>query len=224
MASQARPAAWGCLRGDGEQCGERVGVPVGPHQRPADVQPGGDAQVRVRCQRQHRAASSRTQSACPAGRASSAAASSRRALSRLVGAELGGAFQGACGGGRAAAALRLGRAVFEQRGHVLVGFQRRRGQVPGVAVGLVAERVRDLQVRRGPLGEGRGVVDRRADERMGELRSRRVHPDQARCFRRGERAGGKPGYRRGGQSGLSATAASSSAARAARGGRRTGRP
>ena len=34
---------------------------------------------------------------------------------------------------------------------------------------------------------------------MGETRPRRVQPDQARCFRRGEDAGGKPGYRRGGQ-------------------------
>jgi hypothetical protein len=32
-----------------------------------------------------------------------------------------------------------------------------------VAVGLVAERVGDPQVRRGSLGERDGVVDRRAD-------------------------------------------------------------
>ena len=105
-------------------------------------------------------ANSRTQSACPAGRARSAAASSRRAL-----------LAGGVGG----------------------------GQVPGVAVGLVAERVRDHQVRRGALGERDGMVDGRADQRMGEPRTRPVHADQARRLRRGQSAGGEPGHCRGGQ-------------------------
>jgi hypothetical protein len=43
------------------------------------------------------------------------------------------------------------------------------------------------------------MVDGRPDKRMGEARARRVQPDQARCFRRGEGAGRKPGYRRGSQ-------------------------
>jgi hypothetical protein len=82
---------------------------------------------------------------------------------------------------------------------VLVGFQRGGGQVPGVAVGLVAERVRDHQVRRGALGERDGMVDGRADQRMGEPRTRPVHADQARRLRRGQSAGGEPGHRRGDQ-------------------------
>jgi hypothetical protein len=73
---------------------------------------------------------------------------------------------------------------------VLVGFQCRGGQVPGVAVRLVAEGVRHRQVRRGTLGEGRGMVDGRPDERMGETRPRRVQPDQARRFRWGQDAAG----------------------------------
>ena len=37
-----------CFLGDGDERGKRFGVPVGPDERPADVQPGGDAQFRVR--------------------------------------------------------------------------------------------------------------------------------------------------------------------------------
>ena len=58
-------------------------------------------------------ASSRTQSAWPAGRARAEAASSRRAWSSLARAELGGTFQGAGRGGGAATALRPGRAVLQ---------------------------------------------------------------------------------------------------------------
>ena len=79
---------------------------------------------------------------------------------------------------------------------MLVGFQRARRQVPGVAVGLASESVRDLQVGRGALGERDGVVDRGADEGVGELRPGSVHPDQARGLGRGERGGGQPGHGR----------------------------
>ena len=207
----------GCLGGDGDERVERVGVPVRPQQRPADIQPGGDAQVRVGCQRQDLARQFAYPVGLSGGEGEIGGGQQPPGLVPFAGAELGGAFQGArrCGG--AAAALRLGRAVFEQCGYLLVGFQRRGGQVPGVAVRLVAERVRDLQVRRGALGERRGMVDGRPDKRMGELRARRVQPDQARRFRRGEGAGGKPGYAAAVRSGLSAAAASSSAARAAPG-------
>jgi hypothetical protein len=101
--------------------------------------------------------------------------------------------------GAAAGAARLGGGFLQQQRHALIGLQRGGGQVPGVPIGLVAQAVRDLQVRRGAFGERHGVVDGGPDKRVGELRARRVQPDQARCFGRGEGAGGKPGYRRGGQ-------------------------
>ena len=69
--------------------------------------------------------------------------------------------------------------------------------MPGVAVGLAAERVRHRQVGRGALGERDGVVDRRAYQRVAEPYSRAVHPDQARVLGRGERLGGQPGHARG---------------------------
>ena len=78
---------------------------------------------------------------------------------------------------------------------MLVGFQCRGGQVPGVAVGLVAERVGDQQVRCGALGERRGMVDGRPDKRVGELQALDVQPDQPGRFRRCEGAGRKTGYR-----------------------------
>src|SRR5258707_917132 len=90
----------------------------------------------------------------------------------------------------------LSSGFLEQGGHVLVGLQRGCGEVPGVAVGLIAECVRDLPVGGGALGERNSVIDRRADEGMGELWSRAVHPDQACLLGRGERFGGQPGYGR----------------------------
>jgi hypothetical protein len=59
-----------------------------------------------------------------------------------AGAEFGRAFHGQRGGGRAAAALRLGRGILQQRSHVLVGLQGRGGQVPGSPVGLVVQGAR----------------------------------------------------------------------------------
>ncbi len=150
-----------------------LGVLVRPDQRPADMQPG------CRCAtagpRSPRAPgwpapgpSPPARRPGPARRRPAAAA----ALIALTGAEFGGALEGTRGRGGAAAPLRLGGRLLEQRGHVLVGFQRGRRQVPGIAVGLIAERVRDLQVGRGALGERDCMVDGRPDEGVGELRPR----------------------------------------------------
>lgn len=182
----------GRLGGDGQERVERLGVAVGPQQRPADVEPGGDAQVLVGGQREDLARQFAHPVGLSGGQGEVGGGQQAPGPVAFGRAELGGAFEGACGRGGAASALGLGRAVFEERGQVLVGGRRGGGQVPGVAVGPVAERVGDLPVRRGPLREGRGVVDGRPGQRMGEPRARRVQPDQARRFRRGERRGGKP--------------------------------
>ena len=89
-----------------------------------------------------------------------------------VGAEFGRAFHGQRGGGRTAAALRLGRGGLQQRSHLLVGLQGRGGQVPGSPVWLVVQGPGELAVRRGTLREGRGVVDGGTDQGMGELQAR----------------------------------------------------
>ena len=51
--------------------------------------------------------------------------------------------------------------------------------MPGSPVWLVVQGLGELAVRRGPLREGRGVVDGGADEGMGELQPGPVHLDQA---------------------------------------------
>ena len=144
-------------------------------------------------------ASSRTQSACPAGRARAAAASSRRAWSSSRGLS-----SAARSRARAAAAVpprRWAWAALSSSSEATCssGSSAAAARCQAYRSGWSRRAVRDLQVRRGAFGERRGVVDGGPDERVGELRARRVQPDQARCFGRGEGAGGKPGYRRGGQ-------------------------
>ena len=104
----------GCLGGDGDECFERLGVPVRPQQRPADIQPGGDAQVRIGCQREHLARQFTYPVGLSGGEGEIGGGQQPPGLVPLAGAELGGAFQGACRRGGAAAALRLGCAVLEQ--------------------------------------------------------------------------------------------------------------
>src|SRR5207244_8847510 len=87
-------------------------------------------------------------------------------------------------GGRAAAALRLVSCGLEQRSHVLVRMQRPGCQVPGSPVWLVAQALGELTVRSGTAGEGRGVVDGRTDEGMGELRAGPVYLEQAQLLGR----------------------------------------
>ena len=120
------------------------------------------------------------------GTAADAAATSLRAWSARVGAEFGRAFHRQRRGGRAAAVLRLGRGGLQQRSHVLVRLQGRGGQVPGPPVGLVMQRRGEPAVRSGTLREGRGVVDGRADERMGEAQPGLVYLDQTQLLGRGE--------------------------------------
>ena len=131
-----------------------------------------------------RVARSCTQSPWPVGTAADAAATSLRAWSCGVGAEFGRAFHRQRGGGRTAAVLRLGRGGLQQRSHLLVRVQGRGGQVPGSPVGLVVQGLGELAVRRGPLREGRGVVDGGADEGMGELQPGPVYLDQAQLLGR----------------------------------------
>ena len=188
----------GCLGGHGDEGLERVGVPVRPQQRPADIQPGGDAQVRVGCQREYLARQFAYPVGLSGGEGEIGGGQQPPGLVPLAGAELGGALQGACRRSGAATALAWAALSSSSAGYVLVGLQRSGCQVPGVAVRLVAS-ASAMQVRRSTLGERRGMVDGRPDKRMGELRAWHVQPDQARRFRRGERAGGKPGYCRGGQ-------------------------
>ena len=90
------------------------------------------------------------------------------------------------GGGRAAAVLRLGRCGLEQRGDVLVGSQGRGGQVPGSPVRLVVQCARQLAVRSGAPGKGRGVVNGGADQGMGEPQPGPVYLDQAQLLGRHE--------------------------------------
>ena len=103
-----------------------------------------------------------------------------------VGAEFGRAFHGQRGGGRAAAVLRLGRCGLEQRSDVLVGLQGRGGQVPGSPVRLVVQGVRQLAVRSGAPGKGRGVVNGGADQGMREAQPGPVYLDQAQLLGRHE--------------------------------------
>src|SRR6201999_1309287 len=78
---------------------------------------------------------------------------------RWAGGEFGRAFHRQRGGGRAAAALRLGRGGLEQRGDLFVRMQGGGGQVPGSPVWLVTQSPGELAVRRGTLRERRGMVD-----------------------------------------------------------------
>ena len=160
------------------------------------MQPGGDAQLRVPGHREHPGGQLLDPVRLPGGQGERGGGQQPAGLIVLAGAEFGGALEGARGGGGAAAPLRLGGRLLEQRGHVLVGFQRGCRQVPGIPVGLLAERAGDLQVGRRAPGERDGVVDSRPGEGVGELWPGSVHPDQARGLGRGERGGGQPGHGR----------------------------
>ena len=92
---------------------------------------------------------------------------------------------------------------------MLVRTQRGGGQVPGSPVWLVVQAFGELAVRRGPLREGRGVVDGGADEGMGELQPSPVYLDQPELLgrrqgpriRAGTLAGGRGQVRAVGHSG-----------------------
>jgi hypothetical protein len=71
---------------------------------------------------------------------------------------------------------------------VFVGVQCRGGQVPGSAVWLVVQGVRELAVRRGTPGKGRAVVDGGPDQGMGEAQPGPVDGDQAQLLGRYEGA------------------------------------
>ena len=110
-----------------------------------------------------------------------------------VGAEFGRAFHRQRGGGRAAAAPRLGSGGLQQRSHLLIRVQGRGGQVPGPPVRLVVQGLGELAVCRGPLREGRGVVDGGADEGMRKAQPSPVYLDQAQLLGRHEGPGIWPG-------------------------------
>ena len=78
-------------------------------------------------------------------------------------------------------------------------MQRRGGQVPGSPVWLVVQALGELAVRRGPLREGRGVVDGRTDEGMGELQAGPVYLDQAQLLGRRQGPRIRPGAVAGGR-------------------------
>ena len=131
-----------CLFGDGDERGQRGGALTRPGQRPPGVAAGGQPQFRVRRDRQ--SAGGEILHPVPLAGGNSGRRG-RDQPARLIcpdGAELGRAFHGQRGGGRAAAASRLGRGGLQQRRHLLVRIQRRGGQVPGSPVGLVVQGAR----------------------------------------------------------------------------------
>ncbi len=69
---------------------------------------------------------------------------------------------------------------------MFVGLQGRAGQVPGSPVWLVVQGARKLAVRGGAPRKGRGVVDRGADQGMGEAQAGPVDLDQAQLLGRRE--------------------------------------
>ena len=161
-----------CLFGDGDERRERGRAPAGVGQRPSGVVAGGQPQFRVRCDREGPGGEILHPVRLAGGNGGRSGGYQSPCLVPGRGAELRSAFHGQGGGGRAAAALRLGRGGLEQRCHVLVRLQGRGGQVPGPPVWLVVQGARELAVRRGALGEGRGVVDGGADEGVGEAAAR----------------------------------------------------
>ena len=92
--------------------------------------------------------------------------------------------------------LRLGGGDLQQRSDVFVWLQGRGGQVPGPPVGLAVQGGGEPAVRRGALGEGHAVVDRRPGQRMGEAQPGLVDLDQAQPLGRGEGPGIGPGNSR----------------------------
>jgi len=82
----------GCLGGEGEECFQRVGVTVRPQQRPADIEPGGDAQVRVGCQREYLARQFAYPVGLSGGEGEIGGGQQPPGLVGLAGAELGGAL------------------------------------------------------------------------------------------------------------------------------------
>ncbi len=85
--------------------------------------------------------------------------------------------------------MRLGRGGLQQRRHVLVGIQRRCGQVPGLPIWLVVQGAGHLAVRCGTPGKGGAVINSGTDQVVRELHARRVHLDQAELLGGNQRAG-----------------------------------
>ena len=173
-----------CLFGDGEKRRERGGAPARVRQRPPGVVTGGQPQFRVRGDRERPGGEILDPVGLAGGNGGRRGRYQPAGLVCGVGAEFGRAFQGQRGGGRAAAASRLGRGGLQQRRHLLVRIQGRRRQVPGPPVGLVGQRPGELAVRRGPPRERRGVIDGGTDQGMRELQAGPVDLDQAQLLGR----------------------------------------
>ena len=103
-----------------------------------------------------------------------------------IGIELGGALQRAGGGGVPAAARGVVGSEGQRLGRLVVGGGGGGGTVPRapVDVGAVVEHGGERLVRRAPLGEARGAVDRRAHQRMAEAQPRRHRRSAGRRARR----------------------------------------
>ena len=110
-----------------------------PGQRPPGVVAGGQPQFRVRRDSERPGGEILHPVPLAGGNGGRRGRDQPAGLVLGVGAEFGRAFQGQRGGGRTAAALRLGRGGLQQRSHVLVRVQGRGGQVPGSPVGLVVQ-------------------------------------------------------------------------------------
>ncbi len=89
--------------------------------------------------------------------------------------------------------LRLVSGGLQQRSHLLIRVQGRGGQVPGPPVRLVVQGVRELAVRSGAPGKGRGVIDGGTDQGMREAQPGPVYLDQAELLGRHEGPGIGPG-------------------------------
>ena len=128
-------------------------------------------------------AASISRAACgrsPVSHASDAASASRRPFS------CGDGDSSAARSAAADAAVNAFRdrarpaACSSSAGHLLVRFERCRGEVPRIPVDLtrILQRLCERAMDRATLGERRGSIDRRADKRMPEADLRRLHADQ----------------------------------------------
>ena len=117
----------------------------------------------------------------PASAEETAAATRRCGAALRIGIELGGALQRAGGGRVPAAARGVVGGQGQRLGRLVVGGGGGGGAVPRapVDVGVVVEHGGQGLVRRAPLGEARGAVDRRAHQRMAEAQPRALGGQQA---------------------------------------------
>ena len=128
--------------------------------------------------------------AAPAWAKSDAASSSAAGARLVVGAQVRGALERRGAAPLSPPRARASRAAAPARRRPLVGRDGRLGQVPGAARGLGGQ-LGERRVHAAPRDGVGGVVDRRAQQRVGEVDAA-VDADQAGAQRGLERVGGQP--------------------------------